>query len=392
MNVLHVIGSLDQRSGGPLRAVLDLSAMALSLGLRSELLGFGPARIQDNPLRPELIHSLHVQGPTSYAYAPHLRQWCRKHLREFDGVMLHGLWSSANWTVSRECRAAGVPYIVFPHGMLDLWSVRGQGWWKRIKKTGYWHWREKRVVHGGCATFFTLQRELDNARKTFALPAIHPLIVVPYGVMPQKGDPAEKHSSQVDQGPDRRIALFLGRVHPKKRPDILIEAWAAAKVSREWKLVIAGPGEATYLEHLVELGRRRGVGDSVQFTGPVAGADKSYLFHRASWFLLPSEQENFGIAVLEAASSGCALAISDQVYLADELPDGSEVLPIRVEPWTRFMRERMTDDAWHDETVKRVREHLGDRFSAQRVGQEWVAVIERVLLGRQSALQEQTEH
>lgn len=365
--------------------------MAVRIGLRSELLGFGPVRIQDNPLDPGLIHSLPFQGPSSYAYAPHLRQWCRKHLCEFDGVMLHGLWSSANWTVSRECIAAGVPYLVFPHGMLDLWSVRGQGWWKRIKKTAYWHWREKRVVQGGRATFFTLRRELNNARKTFVLPAIHPLIVVPYGVMPQSGDLTVKPSGLVDQGPDRRIALFLGRVHPKKRPDILIEAWAAAKVAREWKLVIAGPGEATYMSHLAELARRRGVGDSVQFTGPVAGADKTYLFHRASWFLLPSEQENFGIAVLEAANSGCALAISNEVYLADELPDGSEVLPIRLEPWTRFMRERMTNDAWHDETVKRVREHIGDRFSVQRVCRDWVTVIERVFLGSQSALQEQIE-
>src|ERR1017187_9331323 len=143
MNILHVVGSLDQWSGGPLRAVLDLSAMALPRGLNSEIVGFGPIAVPDNPLPVGLIHCLPTRGPASYGYAPDLRQWCRENLKRFDVVMLHGMWSYANWAVSQECLAAGLPYIIFLHGMLDLWPVRGQGIWKRLKKTFYWHWREK---------------------------------------------------------------------------------------------------------------------------------------------------------------------------------------------------------------------------------------------------------
>jgi glycosyltransferase involved in cell wall biosynthesis len=224
-----------------------------------------------------------------------------------------------------------------------------------------------------------MQRELDNARKTFHLPEIHPLIVTPYGISPQIDNSQAKPSIRVDQGSERKIALFLGRVHPKKRPDILIKSWAGADVPRDWRLVIAGPGEPEYLAKLANLVRQFGIDDAVQFVGPVSGADKRYLFHRALWFLLPSEQENFGIAVLEAVSSGCALAISDQVYLADELPNGTDVLPVRLEAWIRFMHERMTDGTWRDETVKRVREHIGDKFSAERIGKQWVDQISKVI-------------
>ncbi|MGO9317696.1 MAG: glycosyltransferase [Terracidiphilus sp.] len=227
--------------------------------------------------------------------------------------------------------------------------------------------------------FFTMQRELDNARKTFHLPEIQPLIVSPFGVSSHVDNSDVKPSVSVDQGSERKIALFLGRVHPKKRPDILIEAWAKAEVPRDWRLVIAGPGESEYLAKLANLARQFRIENAVQFVGPVSGADKSYLFQRASWFLLPSEQENFGVAVLEAVSNGCALAISDQVYFADELPAGSEILPVRLEAWTCFMRERMIDNMWRDETVKRVLEHIGDKFSAERISKQWVDKISKVI-------------
>jgi glycosyltransferase involved in cell wall biosynthesis len=379
MNILHSIGSLDQRSGGPLRVVLDMSALGMTLGMNSEVLGRGPIRIADIPIPSRLIHSLPLEGDTSHIYSPVVRHWCRENLRRFDGVILHGLWSATNWAISRECIAAEVPYILFPHGMLDIWSVRGQGWLKRTKKTLYWHWRERQLVSGSRAVFFTIEREFRNAQKTFRLPAIHPVIVTPFGFPPQADDSEAMPGIGVDQGSEGKIALFLGRVHPKKRPDILIESWAGAAVPRDWRLVIAGPGEPGYLATLADLARRHGIEDVVQFVGPVAGADKRYLFQSASWFLLPSEQENFGVAVLEAVSSGCALAISDQVYLADELPNGSEVLPVSLGAWTRFMRERMTNDTWRDETVKRVREHIGDKFSLERVGGQWVDQIEKVI-------------
>lgn len=379
MNILHAIGSLDQKSGGPLRVVLDMSALGIPLGLKSELLGYGPVRIADIPIPSNLIHSLPEEQVASHLYSPVVRNWCRENLGRFDGVMLHGLWSATNWAISRECIAAGIPYIVVPHGMLDLWSVRGQGRLKRIKKTFYWRLREYRLVKGSSAVFFTLQREWENAKRTFQLPDIRPLVVTPFGVSAQSEDSQTQPSVGVDQGNEKKIALFLGRVHPKKRPDILIESWAQAEVSSEWRLVIAGPGEPEYLAGLAEMARKHRIQDAVRFVGPVSGDDKRYLFQRASWFLLPSEQENFGVAVLEAVSSGCALAISDQVYLADEFPDGTEILPVRLEAWTRFMRERMTDEKWRVETVKRVREHIGDKFSSERVAERWVRSVVQVI-------------
>jgi glycosyltransferase involved in cell wall biosynthesis len=380
MKILHLLGSLDQRSGGPLRAVLDLSAHAQDLGLYSEVLGFGALDVPDNPFAVELIHTLPVTGPASLGYSSETRAWCERNLSRFDGVILHGMWTHANWVLSQECLRSGTPYICFPHGMLDLWSVHRQGSWKRAKKILYWKWRERKVFAGSAAAFFTTRRELENARETFRLPDIHPLIVIPYGVAPMLGPKAEP-SSNVAQREDAKVALFLGRLHPKKRPDLLIRAWKAAGLPPEWRLVMAGAGDPAYTKSLQALARSNGIQEAVQFTGAVAGENKRYLLQRAQWFLLPSEQENFGIALLEAIIAGCAVAISDQVYLSDALPAGSEVLPVNLEAWTGFLRTRMVDDAWHDELVRRTILHIVEAYGLDAITRGWVSTIQNVLGG-----------
>ncbi len=390
MRVLNVVGSLDQRSGGPLSAVLNLSAICAPLGLYSEILGFGPISIPDNPLASELVQSLPLGTPTSYGYSPALRRWCRNNLRKFDVVILHGLWMYPNWGVSRECINARIPYIVFPHGMLDLWSVHEQGVLKLMKKRVYWHWRERTVIEDCHAVFFTTRRELQNAMLTLTLPPCTKLVVNPYGVKRRDSTLPVEPSAKVDQGLRLKIALFLGRIHPKKRPDLLIQAWRNAEVGPEWKLVIAGSGDRSYISTLMRLVRKLNLDDAVQFAGNVAGTDKQYLFQRASWFLLPSEQDNFGIAVIEAVQAGCAIAISDQVYLSDELPAGSEVLPVRLGAWSDFMRKRMPDETWQATQARRVAGALLQQFDHEKVAKGWIDAIEESIRQKPAAIADVT--
>jgi glycosyltransferase involved in cell wall biosynthesis len=149
-------------------------------------------------------------------------------------------------------------------------------------------------------------------------------------------------------------------------------------IGTDWRLVIAGPGERSYMADLADLARRCGVAGSVEFAGPVAGAEKRLLLERASWFLLPSEQENFGIAVLEAVGSGCAVAVSDQVYVGDEFPE-FEILPVCVDAWSDFMRKRMKDSRWRDQVARRGRVRLSEKFGKERVSKGWVDTITNVL-------------
>ena len=380
MRILHVLQSLDQQYGGPIRAVLDLSARSVPLGLESEIVGFGLVSIPDNPLPGERIHELPISFPRCYNYSRGFSGWLEENLGRFDGVILHGMWLYPNRAAARACRRARVPYVCFPHGMLEPWALYGQGPVKAVKKSVYWLLRERMVFRDASAVFFTTERERSLAQRTFALPDTS-FIVVPYGVDRAGVVPGLPDRPEIGIPANRKMALFLGRVHPKKNVHFLVEAWAKSGMGPNWELVIAGPVEPAYrrtLDHLIQI---YNIQAQVRFVGAVSGNDKSYLLGRASWFLLPSKQENFGISVLEAVNAGCPVAISDQVYLSDYFHDKSEILPLQMEAWVGFLRDRMPDEQHRQAMVRLDREFLVPKFSMDAVTRNWARTINEVFAG-----------
>jgi glycosyltransferase involved in cell wall biosynthesis len=194
---------------------------------------------------------------------------------------------------------------------------------------------------------------------------------VPYGVAAAR-DPVDRPSnaSLLFRAEDN-VALFLGRLHPKKNLSFLIRAWAEAQLGSAWRLMIAGPGEERYVSQLQQLVRDLKIERQVSFVSMVTGADKTYLLQNAKWFLLPSQQENFGNAVLEAIQQGCPVAISDQVYLSELLHDATEVLPLKHEAWVDFIRNRMTDESRRARIMDLDRTHMRGRFDIANVSKQW---------------------
>ncbi len=95
-------------------------------------------------------------------------------------------------------------------------------------------------------------------------------------------------------------------------------------IPSEMILVIAGPTDGTYSDYIRKLASKFGVSASIYWTGMIVGDEKWGAFQSAEAFLLPSHQENFGIAVAEALSSSCPVLISSSINIANEiLADGA---------------------------------------------------------------------
>jgi len=371
--ILHVVPSLDQRHGGPLRLVLDLSARAEGRGLTSEVAGPGPLMVADNPMADGRIHAFPARSG-AWAYCPALRAWLRENVGRFDGVVVHGAWLYPGWAAAKECRRAGVPYAYYPHGMIEAWAVRGQGFLKERKKRLYWGLAERGVADGASAVFFTTRREQELTRETFALAAPGRLLA-PYGIEEGEAARVEPREAGLRQPDGVGVVLYLGRLHPKKNPELLLSAWKKAGPPAGWRLVVAGSGEDGFERLLHEQVDALGLSASVELTGFVAGADKQYLLQRAEWFVLPSSQENFGIAVLEAVRYGCAVAISDGVYLAESFPAGAETMPVDEAAWVAFFRERVADGAHRQRVRDAVRGRLMEEFGMTAVMERWIATL-----------------
>jgi glycosyltransferase involved in cell wall biosynthesis len=315
VKILHVTSSLDPLGGGVAEAILQIAAALVRAGHATEIATVdapGSAWLQDAPC------PVHALGPhrTSYQYAPGLLPWLRAHRDEFDAVISHGLWQYHGFATWRAWRGARGKRFVYAHGMLDPWFKRTYPK-KHLKKWLYWPWAEYRLLREARAVFFTCEEEKRLARESFWLYRVNEA-VAPLGLAEPPGPPErqiELFYAAYPQLRGRPFLLFLGRVHPKKGVDLLLEAWAAK--SGAGPLVIAGPGEPDFLE---SLRARAGRGaDLPIWTGMLTGDLKWGALRAAGAFTLPSHQENFGLAVVEALACGTPVLISNKVNIWREI-------------------------------------------------------------------------
>jgi glycosyltransferase involved in cell wall biosynthesis len=241
---------------------------------------------------------------------------------------VNGVWQYTSFAVWRALRGTGKPYVVFTHGMLDPWFKR-QYPLKHVKKWLYWPWAEYRVLRDASAVLFTSEEEKRLARRSFWLYRCNER-VINYGTAAapeDDGSSADRFRHAFPSVGNKRIILFLGRIHEKKGCELLIRAYASllreSPGARDsWHLVFVGPDTRhAYRRSLERLISQTCPEGSVTWTGLLTGDLKWGAFRAADVFALTSHQENFGIAVAEALSCGVPVLMSNQVNIWREIED-----------------------------------------------------------------------
>ena len=262
-------------------------------------------------------------GPVAnaYGYRAGLPERIRTLADHHDLVIIEGIWQYHAYATWRALRGSGIPYFVYPHGMLDPWFKRTYPL-KHLKKWTYWPWADYRVLRDAEAVLFTTEQERLLARESFWLYQANE-VVVGYGTSAPPADAERQRQAFLQRFPQlqsKRILLFLSRIHPKKGVDLLIEAFAtvAANDSR-LQLVIAGPDQVGWQAALQQRAADLGIGNRITWTGMLSGDLKWGAFRCADLFCLPSHQENFGIVVAEALACGLPVAIAEPVNTSSEV-------------------------------------------------------------------------
>ncbi len=210
---------------------------------------------------------------------------------------------------------------MFTHGMLDPWFNTAYPV-KTFFKTIFWKLFEHKVLRDARGVMFTCDEERRLASGSFA-PYSAREYGVGYGTRDVDGDPAVHRSAfaaHVPQVGGRKFILFLSRIHPKKGVDLLINAFARqAGTFPEFDLVIAGPDQTGWTSELQRQARELGVAGRIHWPGMLSGDVKWGAFRSAEFFVLPSHQENFGIAVAEAMALSKPVLITNQVNIWREI-------------------------------------------------------------------------
>jgi glycosyltransferase involved in cell wall biosynthesis len=371
--ILHVIPAIAPRYGGPSAAIVGMCRALRDAGTAVTI----ATTDADGPYRlPAAIGSVQpwagidtIMFPRRLGegvkWSPALASWLMRQVAAFDAVHVHAVFSHSSLAAGRACRRRSVPYIVRPLGTLDPWSVRRKGTQKRVLLS----LGGRAMLAGASAMHYTSAEEQRLAESTF--PYLGRGAVVPLGLddvyfrCPDRG-PAGCHAT----GPP--YVLTLSRLDAKKGIDILIKSFRALETERAaagWRLVIAGSGDAATEQRLRALAQGA---RSIEFAGWVDGDAKRRLLAGAGLFVLPSSQENFGIALLEALALGVPAVITPGVNLAADVAGAGAgwIAERRLESLAAAMRH-----AIGDEDERRRRGQAARTFAASFT---WPAVAARL--------------
>jgi glycosyltransferase involved in cell wall biosynthesis len=328
MRILHIISALDPAMGGPAESVRMLLTYGPP-GYTGEVVTF------DDPNAPYLANlafPVHALGPTKgiFGFNRKLIPWLEANRDRFDGAIIHGLWQYSGYAASRAL-AGYIPYFVFPHGMLDPYFKRTFPL-KHLKKWVYWLAVEYWVLRRADLVLFTTTTEERLARQSFFLHRWNSY-VVPFGASGPAGESEPQMQAFFERCPEvrgKRFLIFLGRIHRKKGCGMLVEAFSeAAALDPDLHLVVAGPDPSLWGEELKRSTATAGIDRRVHWPGMLKGDAKWGALFGAEAFILPSHQENFGMAVAEALACGRPVLLSDKVNIAEDIAqDGAGLVEV----------------------------------------------------------------
>jgi len=341
MKTVCIMDSVSRANGGIFEAERRLQQTLFSpVGIDIEVVGLQDSHTDSDrgAWSPLLPVALPVKGPQAFGFAPGFTDALTK--ADADLGYLVGLWKFPSVSALRWSNRYGKPLMVAPHGMLDPWALRNSGVKKKIAG---WLFQDDQLRRAACLRALC-PAEAASIRG-YGLK--NPICVIPNGIDPPElvGDHALRHALFP---PDRKVLLYLGRLHPKKGLPHLLTAWSRARsLGKDWILAIAGWDQGGHEAELKQQATDLGIDwadntcrdperPSVHFLGPRFGGDKDACYHSCDAFILPSFSEGLPMVVLEA------WAYAKPVLMTAEcnLPEGFAAhAALRMEPTVESLAE-----------------------------------------------------
>lgn len=383
MHVYLTISSLSKNTGGPATVVQHLSEYLLHLGVSVTVVTTAtePASGEVLP-RDHDIDVVRVPSGAGSGWRSALDGRLQRERKPAptDQRIVHdfGLWLPANHAVASVCNRLNIPRVCSPCGMLAPWALRHKAWKKKLA----WWLYQRRDLSRSNVLVATAGPEMQDIHRNF--PG-KPIALVPNGVELRATTesrtlkPELRDQGSVARSQGRRV-VFLGRLHPVKGLNNLVEAWNRVQPVG-WQCILAGPNEAGHQAELEKLIRRYHLQNSFQFPGMMANGAKRDLLEQADVFVLPSFTENFGVAAAEALA--CGLPV-----IATKGTPWQEIVEHKcgwwvdmgVEPLAEALKQAfsMTEEQRRD-MGRRGRRLIAEKYSWPKIAADMKAVYEWVL-------------
>jgi glycosyltransferase involved in cell wall biosynthesis len=350
LKILHIIPSINPVEGGTNLAVLEIVKALRHFGVDAEI-----ATTNDNgssnldvPLQ-ELIEyndvpvrffsrllSNNFKFINEFKMSLEFTGWLESNIQNYHTIHIHSFFSYLCTRGAMIARKKKINYVITPHGQLDNWVINQKRWKKEIYSL-LW---ERGNLNNATAIHCTTANEANDVRK-FGIPV--PIFTIPLGVTQLTDSPEAKRilHDRYQIPITTPIILYLSRLHPKKRADLLLQSLSQLKSEKEFYLILAGSGDPEYEKYLRNLVVELKLDAHTTFTGFVQGREKTLLLQGSDIFTLPSYGENFAIAVAEAMAAGLPVIITPEVQISTQVlaENAGLVVPGELNLWIEAIKQ-----------------------------------------------------
>ncbi|MBL7923344.1 MAG: glycosyltransferase, partial [Bacteroidia bacterium] len=311
-----------------------------------------------------------------FIYTPGAKKFLKSHIRQYDLVHTHYLFSYLTWTAASSAQKSGIPYIMTPYGMLAPQAISH----RYLKKLLFFQ-NERSLLRRAAGIHCSTEEETRNVNG-FGVSGnsfINPYIILETARIPD----AEKRLREKYPVPEEAsILLFLARLHPIKQPELILRC--VARLKKEgypMHLLVTGDRHSPYAAELAALTERLNISREVTFTGFIQGEEKNLLYQGADLYVLPSRTENFGMTVCEALEGGTPVLITREVQIAGDLEraGGALVSDNNEEDFYNKLLLLLNDTELRTRLAENGRAWVRTRYNPQQVAQELKATYARLI-------------
>lgn len=230
-------------------------------------------------------------------YSSSYGNWLRKNVAAFDMAVVHSLFLPHTTQAGRALRKARIPFAIRPHGSLNDSDMRR----KHLLKALYLRTAGRATLANAKFIFCTSQQEAEMAARWGRT------VVIPLGAVapeaPARGRELRRYS-----------AVFIGRMTEKKGIEIFLDAISLLTARfPQRRYLIAGPDDEARLERSAELVSKLKADGVLEVRGYIDSNERDAILRDSEVFVLPSRDENFGIAVAEALAAAIPVVITPGV-------------------------------------------------------------------------------
>jgi len=318
MNILNTTDQHDRAKYGIAFAVNEIMAQTSAILSPQGTVSLMSTGNPDVEVPAGTLH--HCSQPSTpwsgrWRYTPGYQDMCERIIREQEIAVLHmhGVWTHPTFAANRAALRCGIPTVLTNHGHLMPWALRQPGRLGALRKQVYLKLMREHLFQSISVLHAITSLDKNGLHALFPGKRIE--------VIPNSIDLAQLDSIAAPEpaAVNSRYFLFVGRLHPVKGVDLLIEAFMHADISRDWRLLIVGPpDDAAYADRLHRAAAASERGSLIEWRGPIWDPAEKYALMRGAWAaVVPSYSEVISFVNLEASACGTPTITTPHTGLSD---------------------------------------------------------------------------